>query len=91
MFHVENKDRYKNNLFLPQNLYYNREGNYLICPMGQKMNFIGKRKNVSNLGYVSYSDVYRAQNCKGCNMRSLCHKSEGNRIIEINAKFCHYK
>lgn len=91
MFHVENKDKYKNNPFLPQNLYYNREGNYLICPMGQKMNFIGKRKNVSNLGYVSYSDVYRAQNCKGCNMRSLCHKSEGNRRIEINAKLCHYK
>ena len=91
MFHAENKSKFKNNPFLPQNLYYNKEGNYLVCPMGQKMAYIGKRKNVSDLGYVSYLDVYQAQNCQGCNMRGLCHKSEENRKIELNHKLNSYK
>ena len=91
MFHVENKSKFKNNPFLSQNLYYDKEGNYLVCPMGQKIKFIGRKKNVSDMGYVSYLDVYQAQNCKGCNMRALCHKSEGNRRIELNPKLNSYK
>ncbi len=91
MFHAENKRKYKDNPFLPQNLYYNKEENYLVCPMGQKMLCIGKTKNVTDLGYVSYSDVYQAQNCKGCNMRGMCHKSIGNRRIELNHKLNSYK
>ena len=91
MFHLEKKRKYRNNPFLPQNLYYNKEENYLVCPNEQKMTCDGKRKNVSDLGYVSYVDVYHAQNCQGCSLRSLCHNSMGNRKIELNHKLNSYK
>ena len=91
MFHAENKRKYKDNPFLPQNLYYNKEENYLVCPMGQKMSFVGKTKNVTDLGNISYLDVYQAQNCQGCNMRGMCHKSAGNRRIELNHRLNSYK
>ena len=91
MFHLEKKRKYRNNPFLPQNLFYNKEENYLVCPNEQKMTCDGKRKNVSDLGYVSYLDVYHAQNCQGCNLRSLCHNSIGNRKIELNHKLNSYK
>ena len=91
MFHAENKKKFKNNPFLSQNLYYNKENDFLICPMGQRMNFIGKRKNVSETGYVSYLDIYQAQNCERCNMRGPCHKSQDNRKVEINHKLNYYK
>ncbi len=36
--------------------------------------------------------VYRAQNCNGCPLRSLCYKAKGDRrIIEINHRLNEYK
>ena len=34
MFHAEDKRKYTGNPFLVQNLYYNAEENYYVCPMG---------------------------------------------------------
>lgn len=83
-FHIEQKRSFKNNPFLPQNLYYNAQEDYFVCPMGQHMEKIGDFKRVSDNGYVSYVSHYQAKRCHGCCLRSLCHKSKGNRVIEIN-------
>ena len=40
-FHKEQKRTYKNNIFLPSNLHYNKAEDYLVCPMGQQMKNIG--------------------------------------------------
>lgn len=83
-FHKEQRDSYKNDPFLPANLYYNKQQNFIVCPMGQRMNFIGINSRKSDLGFEYQVSAYQAQNCHGCNMRSQCHKSEGNRMIELN-------
>lgn len=83
-FHKEQKRSCKNNPFLPQNLYYNAQEDYFVCPMGQHMEKIGDFKRVSDNGYVSNVSHYQAKRCHGCYLRSLCHKSKGNRVIEIN-------
>ena len=36
------------------------------------------------MGYVSVLKRYQAQNCEGCPLKSQCHKSKTNRIIEVN-------
>lgn len=59
--------------------------------MGQKMHCIGTNKRTSDLGYESTVHIYQAQNCKGCPMRGGCHKSEGNRKIELNHKLLKYR
>ena len=43
-FHKEQKKTFKNNPFLFQNFYYNREQDYFVCPTGQHMNNVGKGK-----------------------------------------------
>lgn len=83
-FHKEQKRAYKKNPFLTANLFYNPQCDYLICPMGQRMNKVGTAKKVSDLGYTSQVSIYQAQNCQGCPLRTGCHKSENNRRIEIN-------
>ena len=83
-FHKEQKRAQKNNPFLLQNLYYNKEEDFYVCPMGQKMAFAGKGKRVSTNGYVSSVSYYQAGRCEGCPMRGQCHKAKGNRIIEVN-------
>lgn len=90
-FHVEQKKKYKSNAFLPQNLFYNPELDFIVCPMGQHLDFVHKTKKTSDAGYESEVSVYRAKNCQGCPLRERCHKAQGNRSIELNHKLSRYK
>ena len=90
-FHKEQKRAWKKDAFAIQNLYYNWERDYYVCPMGQHMEYKGQRKSKSDLGYVSILKRYQAQNCEGCPLKSQCHKSKANRIIEVNYNLNRYK
>lgn len=90
-FHKEQKRTWKKNAFAVQNLFYHKDKDFFICPMGQKLLNIGHKKSKSDLGYISTVTRYQAQNCNGCPLRGLCHKSKNNRTIEINYKLNNYK
>lgn len=83
-FHKEQKRNVKNNPFLVQNLFYNKEQDFYVCPMGQKMENIGKGKRTSSNGYQSQVTYYQVKRCEGCPLRGLCHQAKGNRTIEVN-------
>jgi transposase len=83
-FHKEQKRAIKNNPFLPQNLFYNKEKDFYVCPMGQGMEKIKEAKRTSSNGYEADVIRYQAARCEGCPLRGMCHKSKENRIIEIN-------
>jgi transposase len=83
-FHMEQKRAIKKNTFLPQNLYYNQEQDYFVCPMGQHLTKRGSGTRTSDNGYVSNVSYYQAANCNGCPMRGQCHKAKGNRTLEVN-------
>jgi transposase len=91
LFHAEQKKKYKDNAFLTQNLYYNAEKDYFVCPMGQHMENVGKSTRKSENGYVSNTMLYQAKRCNGCPLKCLCHKSKGNRQIEINHQLNQYR
>jgi len=91
LFHAEQKKKYKANAFLAQNLYYNAEKDYFVCPMGQHMENVGKSTRKSESGYVSHITHYQAKNCTGCPLRGLCHKAKENRSIEINYRLNQYR
>lgn len=85
-FHHERKKKQRENPFLVQNLHYNPEGDFFVCPMGQPMEKVGQSKVRSDNGYVHQVSYYQAKNCQGCPLRAQCHKSgEGpNRRIAVN-------
>lgn len=83
-FHKEQKRKIKNNPFLVQNLFYNAEQDFYVCPMGQRMENVGQGKRVSKNGYESQVTYYQAKRCEGCPLRGMCHKAKSNRIIEVN-------
>ena len=86
MFHTELKRKYIANPFLPEHLFYNAEKDFFVCPMGQHMDFVGKKKSVSDLGYETTIRVYRAANCSGCPLRGRCFHGKGNREIKVNVR-----
>ena len=90
-FHREQRMHYKPNPFSPQSLYYNAEGDFYICPMGQRMERIGTVKSKTESGYVTESIRYKAQRCEGCPLRGSCFKAKGNRIIEVNHRLNEYR
>ena len=83
-FHKENTKKFKSNGFLVQNLYYNKEQDYYVCPIGQHMGKVGNTTRKSESGFVSHLSVYMAKNCNGCPLRGLCHTAKGERRIEVN-------
>ncbi|WP_245966150.1 IS1182 family transposase, partial [Thermaurantimonas aggregans] len=90
-FHQQQKRKHKNNPFLVQNLYYNQEEDFYVCPMGQRMHKIKEGERISDNGYISQISYYQAQRCEGCPLRSACHKAKGNRIIEVNHRLNYLK
>ena len=47
MFHMETKRKYRNNTFIVQNMYYNEEQDFYVCPMGQHLERVGTWSTVS--------------------------------------------
>jgi hypothetical protein len=87
----EQKRSFKNNPFVQQNFYYNQKEDYFVCPMGQHMHHIKDITRENKTGFVSHLAVYIAKCCEGCPMRGPCHKSKGNRKIEVNHKLREYR
>lgn len=91
-FHLEHRPRYKPDTFHPDSLYYNEEGDYYICPMGQRMSRTDTVQTRTEGGYISQSACYRAIRCKGCPLRCLCYKAKANqRTIRVNHRLNAYK
>ena len=74
----------KHKPFSKENLYYNQEEDYYVCPMGQKMHKTHQSQKTTEAGYKQNLSHYQAQNCQGCPLRSQCFKAKGNRSIERN-------
>ena len=70
--------------FSSDKLYYQKESDSYICPIGQQMKFIGEFKRKNSTGFEQTIKRYQAKNCKSCPLNGTCHKSQGNRTIEIN-------
>ncbi|MFC5683616.1 IS1182 family transposase [Flavobacterium sp. MAHUQ-51] len=74
----------KKHPFSKENLYYNSEEDFYVCPMGQKMTKTHQSKRITEAGYTQNLSHYQAQNCEGCPLRGQCFKGKGNRSIERN-------
>lgn len=84
MYRKEQSKKFKENAFHPQNLFYNEVLDFLVCPMGQRMEKKGTKITETSTGFKQTLSVYEAKNCVGCPLRGLCHQSKENRKIEIN-------
>ena len=92
LFHKEQKRAFRQDIFRVENLYYNAEEDYFVCPMGQHMMRVGTKHDKTESGYRTESAIYRAENCRGCPLRWGCYKKKnGNREIEVNHRLMEYK
>lgn len=91
-FHIEQRPRFAPDPFRAENLYYNREDDYYVCPMGQHLTRAGSASRTTNGGYVIRTEIYRAQRCTGCPLRYRCYNAKDERrTIEVNHRLNRYK
>ena len=81
----------KKHPFKTDTLYYNSEGDYYICPMGQRMQNTGTHLTKTKTSFIQTITRYQATNCNVCPLRGVCHKSKDNRVIEVNHSLNKYK
>jgi transposase len=74
----------KHKAFSKENLHYNHEQDYYVCPIGQRMDKTHQSTKTTQAGYSQNLSHYHAQNCEGCPLRGQCYKAKGNRSIERN-------
>ena len=74
----------KHKPFSKENLHYNQEEDYYVCPMGQKMHKTHESKKTTEAGYIQHLSHYQAKNCESCPLRGQCFKGKANRSIERN-------
>ena len=70
--------------FSKDHLHYNKEQDFYVCPMGQRMEKTHESTTKTKNGFVQKHSHYRAKNCNGCPLRGVCHASKENRSIERN-------
>jgi transposase len=91
-FHKEDTKKWQEDPFRAQNLHYNEEGDFLVCPMGQRMERLpGDAEQVTKAGFAQSLARYRAKNCAGCPVRGMCHKSKENRTVKVNHNLNRYR
>lgn len=90
-FHKEQKKSFQDKIAEKENLYYNAELDFYVCPMGQRMEKIGTARKKTTSGFVQVTSLYQAKNCEGCPLRKICHKAAGNRIISKNHNLDRHK
>lgn len=83
-FHKEQKKNYRNDPFNSANFYYNKQKDCFFCPMGQPMYKLREGNRKTKNGFIQHITFYQAIRCTGCPLRCICHKSEENRIIQVN-------
>lgn len=77
----------KREVFNRDNLYYNENEDFYVCPIGQRMDKIGEFTSKTKSGYKQKNSVYEAKNCKACPLRGVCFKGAKNRQVQRNHNF----
>jgi hypothetical protein len=69
VFHKGQEKASKNKAFLAQNMFYNAGKDFLVCPVGQRMEKVGEGTRKSDGGYVPPVSYYEAENCTNCPLK----------------------
>jgi len=90
-YHYEKKRAFKKNAFRVENLPYDPASDSYECPAGKRLIYLHTKRLKTQNGYSSSRRVYQAEDCTGCSLRSLCHKSKYNRRIEVSHQLNAYR
>jgi transposase len=89
MYEKEQKKKYKQNTFNPDNWQYDEDSDTYICPNQQRVTFRYHSVRTDKTGFQRKFKIYECENCSGCPFRSSCTKAKegNNRKVMVNEKW----
>lgn len=90
-FHYEQSKKFKENIFLPDNMLYDPKQDVYTCPNGCELKPVENSKRETATGYTVHTKIYECEDCSGCEFASKCHKGDGNRKFSKSIKLEDYK
>lgn len=89
MYLKEQKKKYKQNKFNPDNWQFNEGDDTYTCPNQQRLVFKHYSVRTDKTGFKREFKIYECEDCSGCPLRSSCTKAkEGkNRKVMVNEKW----
>ena len=79
IFHQEQKEKFKEQIFRVENLPYDEEKDEFSCPDGKKFKYKETKTHKTDNGYNTERRHYECEDCTGCPLREKCTKAKGNR------------
>jgi transposase len=79
------------NVFRPENMEYNADQDYYLCPSGRKLKFKGEKIRETATGFNSKTNEYECEDCSGCLLASKCKKATGNKTFSKSINLEDYK
>ena len=91
-YETRKKRKFKNDPYRIENLAYNEEDDYFVCPNNQKLVYAYDSKRKSQNGYEVTKANYICENCEGCPYRQECFKGKyANRRIAFSKTMARQK
>lgn len=89
MFLNEQKKKYKQNPFNPDNWEYDEETDTYACPNQKRLPFQYHSTRKDPTGFQREFKIYECEDCSGCPFRSSCTKAKegNNRKLMVNEKW----
>jgi transposase len=84
IFHYERKRAFKKAIYRKENMSYDTEHDRYRCPGGRYLTLHATKAGLSENGFSSELQIYKAQGCRRCARRKACCHGRGNRTIQIN-------
>ncbi|MFS1516933.1 IS1182 family transposase [Bacillus sp. SCS-151] len=85
----EQKKKYRQNTFNPENWEYDEETDTYTCPNQKRLQFQYHSIRNDRTGFERKFKVYECEDCSACPFRSLCTKAKegNNRKLMVNEKW----
>ncbi|MBT2757815.1 IS1182 family transposase [Mesobacillus foraminis] len=89
MYLKEQKKKYKQNEFNPDNWQYDEVADAYTCPNQQRLVFKHPSVRLDKTGFKREFKIYECEDCSGCPFRSSCTKTKegNNRKLMVNEKW----
>lgn len=89
MYLKEQKKKYKQNPFNPDNWMYDEETDTYTCPNQKRLEYQYYSVRKDRAGFQKELKIYECEDCSGCPFRSSCTKAKegNNRKLMVNEKW----
>lgn len=82
MYSKEKESKYQKEKFKKANWKKNEDGEY-VCPAGHTFHYVNESVDKRSV-YLRINQSHSCGKCEGCEYKSECTKSKGNRVITVN-------